>query len=421
MNTRTSQIEKTPFSFLAAITFGGIVEWYEIFLFIHWKDLFAKLFFDGDPLVAAKNILLIFFIGFLGRPVGAMAFGDIGDRFGRKITFIASIILMAGPSIGMGCLGWLLPGTGVKVIITLCILRFIQGMAAGAELPAAICYLAECSSKKQRAYICSFAFLGPQIGIILSLIESYFIENFAPENFVESYGWRLSFIGGGFLALIALFLRNRLEETSEFEELKAKKLTSQRPILDSLSKDWVEIAMGFLGSILAVIGFYMITVFIEYYLSQALNTSKSNGLLLSLFLMVFSTSTLTLFGKLGDRYKPHKLLKWSAIGVLVSLIPFSIANTTYIIPAALLILCFLNVQFAILPSFVAELFPTKLRYTGLALSFSFCDSVVGGAAPWLANMLTAKIDSFPTFVTFVALASLVSLPVFIKRERMRKK
>ncbi len=418
---KVPQVEKTPFSFLAAITFGGIVEWYEIFLFIHWKDLFAKLFFDGDPSIAVKKMLLIFFIGFLGRPVGAMTFGDIGDRFGRKITFIASIILMAGPSIGIGCIGWLLPGEGGSIIITLCILRFIQGMAAGAELPAAICYLAECSSKAQRPYICSFAFLGPQIGIILSLAECYFVEEFYSQQFIETYGWRISFIAGGLLALFGLLLRNRLEETDAFQELKTRKLTSRRPILDSLSKDWKEITMGFFGSILAVVGFYMITVFIEYYLSESLEvSSKSNSLLLPLCLMIFSTSTLTLFGKLGNRYKLYKLLKWSAIGVSASLMLFSIANTTYIIPATILILFFLNMQFAILPSFVAELFPTSLRYTGLALSFSFCDSVVGGASPWLANMLTAKIGSFPTFIVFVALASLISLPVFIRKELTSK-
>ena len=409
---RTSK--KNRFFILYATILGGIVEWYEIFLFIFWNELFSKLFFNNNTKLAIYNILFIFFFGFLGRPIGAVFFGDIGDRFGRRLAFISSIALMVLPSILIGLMGlWILPSSGYAVAITLCLLRFIQGMSAGAELPGAMCYLIEIAPPNKRAFYSSFSFLGPQIGILLSQLESYFFETHFSKHFVENYGWRISFIIGGIIGFIALFSRQYLQESPVFKTLKEKKLVSHKPVVESFEHG-PKIFLGFFGSLLAVIGFYMLSIFIDVYFSSVFSIRKTNILLISICVMGFSTATLTLFGRLGDRFPIRKLLTLSAIGIALFSLPLYFWTSIYFvlfIIAFLMIL--LNIQFAILPSYIAELFPSSIRYTGIALSFGFCDSVIGGATPWIAGMLTKKAGVVPTFTTFIFIASLISLGIFL--------
>jgi len=417
--------KKDRFFVISATIIGGIIEWYEIFLFIHWADLFSKLFFQENGKLAILNSLFIFFFGFLGRPVGATLFGNIGDRFGRKSAFIGSIALMVGPSI---LIGLMLPGlSGISVAIFLCVLRFVQGMAAGAELPGAMCYLVECAPREERAYICSFSFLGPQIGILISQLECYFFDrNFSPE-FIETFGWRISFMIGGVFAFLAIFYRRKLEESRGYKILKEKNLTSRRPLIETISNHWRELILGFFASLLAVVGFYMFSVFLEIYFNNVLKISKSDNLLISIGMMALSTATLTLLGRLGNVFKIKSLLTWSALGIMILSLPFYVSakmsSVLFTTILELMILFCLNMQFAILPSFIAELFPTVIRYSGIALSFSLCDSIVGGITPWLAGLLTDQMGAVLTFQIFISIAALVSFAMFLlvkeKRLKMR--
>lgn len=278
---------------ISAITTGGIIEWYEIFLFIHWNELFKHLFFKDHPDLAIYNTLFIFFVGFIGRPVGAIFFGNIGDRLGRKLAFTGSIALMIFPSILIGCLGWgVFPKSGIPVTIFLCCLRFIQGMAAGGELPGAMCYLSECAPKSEKSHISSFSFLGPQIGVLISQLETYLFSTKFSNEFIETFGWRISFIVGGVIAFLALLFRTKLEESPDFQTLKAKALTSHKPIADAVSY-WKKLLGGFLSTILAAVGFYMFAVFIEVYFHDVFNINKTDNLLISMAMMALSTATLT--------------------------------------------------------------------------------------------------------------------------------
>lgn len=405
-----------------ATTLGGIVEWYEIFLFIHWGDLFTRIFFDDGNGSVFFDTLFIFFLGFIGRPIGAMLFGGIGDRLGRRISFLSSITLMIFPSIIIGFMGlWILPSSGYSVAIALCILRFIQGMSAGAELPGAMCYLIEIAPPSKRAFYCSFSFFGPQIGILISLLETYCFETYFSKEFVENYGWRISFIIGGTIGLFALFCRNLLEESPVYKTLKEKKQISHKPLKESLAHS-LKIFLGFFGSLLAVVGFYMISIFIDVYFIWEFNITKIHNLLIAMGIMVISTATLPLFGRLGDRFPIRKLLSISAFGVVLLSIPLYFWSSIYVVLVILALLTvLLNVHFAILPAYIAELFPSSIRYTGIALSFSVCDSLVGGGTPWIAGLFTEKMGIVSTLATFILVASLISLATFIltKKEDLK--
>ncbi len=399
---------------LSAVLIGGALEWFELFLFIHWSEVFSKLFFQDAEVFTTFNILFVFFIGVLGRPVGAILFGDIGDRFGRKIAFTSSIALMVIPSFLIAGIGWILPGTGIAVAVILSILRFIQGMSVGAELPGAMCYLAEGIAKKEKAFICSFALVGPHIGILLSQVESFIIDKFFSQHFIETYGWRLSFALGGFLALLAVFFRNRMGESLEFSALKLKNCLSKNPVKDALTKHWKKLLNCFFSLFVSVVVFFMYTIFIEIYLSGFWETNKTKSFIIGLIITTMHTITLPLWGWVGDRYPLRRLLILSTLGILVAsaLLFFNNAITIVAI-LAFIILIGLNIQAALMPCYIVGLFPTAIRYTGIAIGFSVCDSLVGGAIPWLGGLLAHKVGIKESFIIATFISAVVSLVTFL--------
>lgn len=397
---------------------GGALEWYELYLFIHWSEVFAKLFFQGNTTLSTYNVLFVFFVGVLGRPVGAVLFGNIGDRLGRKVAFTYSIALMVVPSFLIGSIGWVLPATGISVAIILCVLRFIQGMAVGAELPGAMCYLAECAPKNERSFICSFSFVGPHIGILVSQLESLFLEMYFTRDFIETYGWRLSFMFGGLVALFGVIYRYRLAESPKFELLKEKMHLSKNPITESISKHWRKLLDCFLALLVSVIAFFMYTIFIEVYLGLFIETKRTYALLLGMFITSSQIFTLPFWGMLGDKYSIRKMLIYTSLGMLFLSLSLSFLNSVLAIAMiALFILICLNIQSALMPCYIAELFPTAIRYTGIALSFTLCDSLIGGGAPWVGGLLAQKIGIKSTFVIFTSISAMISLYVFIKRRQ----
>lgn len=411
---RSVLFKRNQLFLLSATSIGGMIEWYELFLFIHWNDLFSKMFFKDHAMLGIYNVLFVFFVGFLGRPVGAILFGDIGDRFGRKLAFTGSIALMVLPSLLIGSIGWILPATGIGVAVTLCILRFIQGMAAGAELPGAMCYLAECAVENERSFICSFSLFGPHLGILLSQLECYIFETQLSQQFIETYGWRLSFMCGGILAFIAVLYRHRLNESTGFQLVKEKKQLSKNPVTESICKHWKKLLECFFGSLIAVVSFFMITIFVEVYLHSFVAINRINGLLISIFITSLSTFTLPLWGKLGNRYTAKRLLIWSTIGILLLSLSLSLLNgMSSIILISLFILICINIQSALLPCYIVELFPTAIRYTAIALSFSLCDSLIGGGVPWLGGLLVGRIGIKSTFIIFTSISAIISLMVFV--------
>jgi MHS family proline/betaine transporter-like MFS transporter len=409
-----------------ATTIGGIIEWYELFLYVYWSPIISKLFFSNDShSVATMKTLFVFFVGFLSRPIGGLLFGHIGDRLGRKRAFFISIVAMTIPSFILG----FFPFSGKLGLfnpLILCVLRFIQGLPAGGELPGAMCYLAECAPQQKRSFTCSFSFFGPQIGVIISIIESYFLETFLPRASLESWGWQLSFNIGGLLGLLGAFLRKRLEETPAFLHLEEKRKVLRKPIIETILRHKKDLGFGFFASFLDVVGFYMFSIFLGIYFNNVLKISETKNLLITLCSMVLSTITLPFLGMLGDRFKIKRLLIISALGMIIFSYPFylsaSHSSIIFTLVFQLILMLFLNMQFALLPRLIAELFPTSTRYTGIGLSFNLCDSVIGGIIPIVAFYLTDAIGNVATFVLLINIAACISLITFtsVKNAQLRK-
>jgi MHS family proline/betaine transporter-like MFS transporter len=359
-------------------------------------------------------------VGFLSRPLGGFIFGHIGDRYGRKIAFITSMFAMSAPSIIIG----FLPSyaqIGILAPILLGLLRVVQGIPAGGELPGVMCYLFECASEQNQKFMASFTFLGVGIGVMISISEYFFLQHVLSADELLRSGWRVSFIFGGLLGLLGFYLRSKLHETPRFSHLRIEGKVLHKPVLFSLHKYKKKIILSFFCCILATVGFFIISVFPSLYLGDDSPALESTRLKVVFALVCISTVTLPLFGKLGDKFPQKKLLYISAISVLIisPALYFILLQKSilFLFAAELLLILFLNVQFALLPSLMVEIFPTAIRYSGVGLSFNLCDSIIGGVTPLLCLYLFNITGNAASFVILLCVAAILSLgALFLVKE-----
>jgi MFS family permease len=404
---------------VAAVTIGGVLEWYEIFLYVYWAPQISELFFSkkqGD--VAVIDALLVFAFGFLARPLGGLLFGYIGDRYGRKLAFVSSIILCTLPTFIVAFLTtyakW-----GLYSQIILSLTRFLQGVPAGGELPGAMCYLKESAPENKKYYIQSYAFLGAQIGGILGILESVIFETYLDQADILSYGWRLSFALGGLIGLFGFFIRKQLHETAMFAKLERHDHILKKPIYESFLKHKKPMFIAFCISIFEVIAYFMVAVFPAVFYGQVFEISSTQNLLMTALLLTLSVITIPLFGKLGDRFSVKRLILIGSLSTLGLIVPlyFSIFNANFILTMFIqcLLILSLNVQFALIPGILSELFPTSVRFTCLGFSFNLCDSLIGGLTPVIALCCVGYSHNPASFVFLLAIATVFNIWLFTGR------
>lgn len=395
------------------ITIGSILEWYEIFLYIYWAPIITKTLFDyALPIAELINAISVFVVGFIARPLGGLIFGYIGDRWGRKKSFILSILLVSLPSFGIA----LIPSYSTWNAFALGFLglmKFIQGIPAGGELPGAICFLAECSTPERKRYICSYAFVGSQIGQLISMTECLLLEKYLPHEWLVEWGWRLSFFIGGILGLFGYYLRKKLHESHPFQKLKEKHEVLKNPLKESLKNHKKNILLGIFISLFEVVGFFMITVFPVEYFEKLFRLNISKNIIINGLISLLCILLLPLIGKIGDKYKNKPLFILSAIGVIAFSYPYYLAVKSSSLTASLIIeiilVLFFSIQFALLPSLISELYPTPVRFTCIGFSFNVCDSVFGGFAPILGIFLVQLTGIPASFIAIFPIAALIFL------------
>jgi MFS transporter, MHS family, proline/betaine transporter len=385
--------------------------------------LISKHFFPpGDDAVALIATFGIFAVGFLMRPLGAMFFGYIGDKYGRKNALALSILLMAFPT---ACIG-LLPtyqeiGLWAPVLLTL--IRLVQGVAIGGEFGGSIVYLVEHASTKNKNQMGNFSILSMLIGLLSGAMIAAALAHFMPAEAFDSYGWRIPFILGFFIGIVGLYIRTKLDESPVFMEAKEAGHTSDAPIKEALQQSYKEILLG-IGVYLAVtIPFYIQTVFMPSFLVKFLKFSTSDSLL------IFSLSLLTMMvvapisAWLSDNKDREIVLKIVLISYVAFAIPYVylLEQNTFasVLTAQLLFAVILGSYIAPIPTLVVELFPTKTRYTGMSLACNLAAAIFGGTAPILVTKMITMTDSYSPIAFYIMAAAFASF-LCIASVRVRK-
>lgn len=388
----------------------NILVWYEFSLYIVYSSVLSSLFFPNkDPIASLINIMFIFAIGFIARPIGTLILGHIGDRLGRKNALILSLLLMTIPTFMIGILPTYAT-LGIGAPILLASLRLFQNLCAGGEFSGTMTYLYEIAPRHLRGLSGSLAFCSSQLGTAICSFEFFFLDQYVSPTTFSIGGWRICFIVGGFIGLLGWYLRNTLHETPLFEMIKTEGKISKKPISEAFSHYKIPMVKAFCLSALSGSGWFIIFVFSPLYLSHILDIHSRYQILINGLLLLGSALLMPLFGYLGSGPYKRALFIFSSIGIMLVSIPLYLSAVHFsfssFVSLEIVMIILLTAQFALLPSVLCELFPLRIRYSGVGISYNCCIVLFGGASPVIALALAAERDYLLT-PAFILIASAI--------------
>lgn len=383
---------------------GNGLEWYDYALYGHMAVIFSKLFFPaGDDDLALILTYLAFAAGFIARPAGAILFGHIGDKYGRKRALVASMILMAIPT---GCIG-LLPTyemIGIAAPILLLMIRILQGLSLGGAFSGSMSYVVEHAPKGRRGAIGSVTMLSLVLGFLFGSLVSTLVANIMPPEDFYSWGWRLPFFVGVGIGFVGYYLRHHGEESPVYEEAKKDGALSSRPVKEAFTKYPMKMVQGFLAYLFVTVPFYTIAIYFIGYSSKVLGLAEDMALKINSIAMLAMFLLIWPMAKLSDRIGRKKVLMGAIIGMMVVVGPaFTWMQQGAALAAAgdmdgafvkvamgqALLALMLGWYLAPIPALLVEIFPTRIRYTGMSLSYNFC-AILGGFTPAASAYLIAS-------------------------------
>jgi len=402
---------------IASCVIGNMIEWYDFGLFAYFAPVISKLFFPhNNTFISLIQVFLVFAAAYLVRPIGAILFGHLGDRWGRAKTLKISIILISIPTVGIG----LMPtyhSIGVTATLLLIVLRLMQGLCIGGEFAGSMTYLSEMAAANRRAYISSYANSLSNFGVVIGVALMALIVAIIPHAQFMQWGWRVPFVLGGVLGLIGLWLRGNLQETGVFIEIKNQQTRSQLPIKDVLKKYPKKVLQIIFLLFMGASSIYTLLVYLTTYFHVILQVPLSKALFIQMIYLVISASLMPVFGKVADRYGRRIVLITAAIAFIVLTWPsFYALNHLSIWLSSILILplmVFIAMGQGATPAMMVEHFPANIRYTGISFSYNVCFSLIGGFAPAI-NMWMIHATHNPLMpAMYVTVGALVTLLVTV--------
>jgi MFS transporter, MHS family, shikimate and dehydroshikimate transport protein len=394
-----------------ASAFGTLFEWYDFLIYGTAAALvFNKLFFPNiDPIVGMLAAMLTFAVGFIARPVGGILFGHFGDRYGRKNTLMATMLLMGVATFAIG----LLPTyetIGIWAPIALVILRILQGIAFGGEWGGASLMILEHAPVNRRAFYGSFIQMGYPLGV-LAATGMFAIMTRLPEKDFLDWGWRIPFLVSIVLVAIGGFVRSRLSETPVFEKIQKEQTISRSPLIDIIFKEPKSLLLGIGLKITEVTWAYLLTVFCVVYAVNNLGFTRSDMMDAVLIASAINLFAIPTFGYMSDVIGRRKIYIAGSLITLVIAYPiFAMLQAGGVIPAMIIGLVFGNaLMMAPLATYLPELFKSNVRFTGASFSCQIAAALGGGVAPVLATWLATNHNGLASVSALMFVLGLITL------------
>jgi len=396
---RGSSVEKVPQNFrqvILAASVGNIIEWYDFYIFGSLAAVLSVKFFEkSNPVAALLSTIALFTAGFLVRPLGAFLFGWLGDKVGRKYTFL---ITLTGMGLGTGAIG-LIPtyqSIGLTAAFILFCLRMIQGLCLGGEYGGAITYVAEHVPDASRGYYTGWLQTSPTLGIIVSLAVVAGTRGYFGMDEFQAWAWRVPFLVSFLLVAIAIYIRLQLAETPIFQEIKAKGLMTKNPWKEAFLSSNIKFV---LIATIVVLGqgvvWYSGQFWALYFLQQVSKVDLLQSSYIVGLALLIATPSLILFGALSDKIGRKPVILGGMLLAAVTYYPLYawLGQVTH--PGAInfpvavfiiaILVCYVGMVYGPIGAFLSEYFPARIRYTSVSVPYHIGNGWGGGLVPLITT------------------------------------
>lgn len=416
MPTRKAMMHKRllnaqDYKTLSLSAFGGALEFYDFIIFVFFSKVIGGLFFPADMPVWLSQLQTfgIFAAGYLARPFGGVVMAHFGDLFGRKRMFTFSILLMAVPTLLIGCLptyaviGYFAP-------ILLLFLRICQGLAVGGEIPGAWTFVAEHVPKDKVGLACGTLTSGLTLGIFLGSVVSIMMQSHFNATEMNSWAWRIPFIVGGIFGFIAMYLRRWLKETPIFLEMQKREkadISKKLPIWNVLSDHLPQVSLSILLTWVLSAGIMVVIVTAHVYLQGQFGFSEIDVSVSRLLATIGLAIGCVFYGYFADKFSIGKVISAGCLFATLTIGTFfvSLSFGNEILYITYPIAGFSVGIVGAFPYYMVRAFPAKVRYSGVAFSFNISYAITGALTsfliPILANFFSKYAAGFYVIGVFV--------------------
>ncbi len=420
---RTSSIRQV----LGASFIGTAIEWYDFFIYGTAATLvFGQLFFSPEfsPLAATLSSVATFAVGFVARPFGGIVFGHFGDKLGRKAMLVLTLNMMGIATFLVG----LMPTfetIGLLAPILLVLLRIVQGLGVGGEWGGAALMAVEYAPENKRGYYGSWPQMGVPAGLLLAT-GIFGAVSFLPNEQFLAWGWRIPFLLSILLVGVGLFIRLRLLETPAFSEVQESHSEAQMPIMDVLRNYPKNVLLAVGVRVASDGGFYVFTVFILDYATRTLGLPRPTILLGVMLASAIELFTLPASGAISDRVGRRPVYLAGTVLLLIIAYPYFLmiqtGSTVLVILASVIALSIAHASvYGPMSAYFAELFGTRVRYSGVSLGYQLASIIGGGAGPLISIYLVGATggEFWPVVVWMVVLCFITLVSVLVAAETFR--